>query len=187
MTTSDGGWGAIRTVLHLLLAGCGSLLSGGCASTVRPEAGATVELCNLGVQSHHLFGWWYVDLEQVDGLPLQATSAQALSWGLSGGNVRCDGPMASCYAFVHLYPGTHELTVSHAYHHNFGYLSWNDQEGSLVLTLDAKDRGTYWLEAQDSQDALHVWLRDDATGAHVAEATVLLLPRKEGSGLRRDG
>jgi hypothetical protein len=98
--------------------------------------------------------------------------------------------MASCYAFVHLYPGTHELTVSHVYHHNYGYFGWSDKDGSVALTFDAVDHGTYWLEAQDSEDALHLWLRDDATGAHVAEATILFPPpppRKEGSGLRRDG
>lgn len=189
MTMSNGGGSAIRTVLPSLLVLCGLLLAGGCASNVRPEAGATVEIRNRGVQSHHFSGWWYVDLEQVDGLPLQATASQALSWGLSGGNVRCDGPMASCYAFVHVSPGMHVLRVSHVYYHNYGYFGWSEKNGTVVLTVDAVDLGTYWLEAQDSEDALHLWLRDDATGAHVAEATILFPPphRKEGSGLRRDG
>jgi hypothetical protein len=180
---------AIRTVPLCLVAVCGVLMAGGCATTVRPENGATVEIRNRGVQSFHVFGRWHVDLEQVDGLPLQATASQAVSWGLTGGNVRCDGPMASCYAFVHLYPGTHVLTVNHIYVHDDPLFHWREKNGKVLLTLDATDHGTYWLEAEDTADALHIWLRDEATGTHVADATVIFPPpppRKQGSGLRRD-
>ena len=160
---------------------CLLLALASCIAAERPDTGLTVELRHPGPKSTAMVG-----LKSVDHLPSPSIGTEMLRSLLGlGGNARCERGHDPCYVFVRLAPGAHTVTVSYAI-----VVGWQKTAAELRLPFDAADHGTYWLEAAVGDEALHIWLRDDATGRHVTEATVVFPsppPRTKGSGLRREG
>jgi hypothetical protein len=106
---------------------------------------------------------------------------QALSCHLAHQYLQKDAKRDGCYLDVPLANGPRLLSIDYGSASPvitpFGGAYVVNKEGSIALTLEVADHAIYWLEGAETQDALHVWIRDNATGDHVAEATVLLPPK----------